>query len=289
MTGTVWSVGTGWTGYGAGTISPDLYGSLWYVEKSTGWYGSPAMRAQVTDREQSDGVFDGPAWLPGRQVVLEGVVTGQSRAGLLQSLRAARGLLVAGNRVDTLTCADDDVALQAVVRRDGESLFEQTGLSAQFSMSFFAPDPVLYSTALHTATTGLYSGGAGRPYPLVFPLVYGAMGSTGVLPIVNAGNLNSYPVVTLSNPITSPPLVNPSVQLSGGSRVALNLTLAPGDAVTIDTGQQTVLLNGTASRYSALTVDSAFFGCQPGSSQLLFTADSGSGATLTATWRDPYA
>ncbi|MGI8665658.1 MAG: phage distal tail protein, partial [Jatrophihabitans sp.] len=138
---------------------------------------------------------------------------------------------------------------------------------------------------LNHATSGLYSGANGRAYPLVYPRVYGSLGNQGLATVHNAGTLDAYPLITLTA-APGVPLVNPQVRLVGGTQVQVAITVDPGGTLLIDLQNQVVLLNGIADRTGL--VNGTFFSCPPGDSQILFTADSGLGATLDAAWRDPY-
>lgn len=287
MTGTLWTLDW-WAGTEGSAPTPDAAGNLWYVEKVLGWHDAPAPRSNVVDRDGSDGVFDGPTYLPGRVITIDGWVESLDQFSLLQAVRRLRSLLTASPRVATLVGIELDLTLQASVRRDGQTLVTlQSPTWADYELLLYAPDATLYGQTLNHTTTGLYSGAAGRVYPLVYPMVYGALGNQGFATIVNAGNTTAYPTLTITAP--SNPLVNPQVRLVGGPLIRLGMTLTVGDSVVIDLAQQTIVLNGAASRYYTLTPDSAFFSIPPGTYQLLFTADSGTGGQLDAAWRNPYA
>jgi hypothetical protein len=288
MTATTWSIGSTFTAAEGGTPVPDANGCLWFIEHVKGWHGSPAPRTNVVDREQADGVFDGPTFQPGRVVSMDGWVEAPTQSLLMQAVDQLAALLVAGSRTDTLTAVEAHMSRQIAVRRDGETLIDPLNTTtATFSILLYAGDPVKYSVTLNHATTGLYSGAGIRAYPTAFPVAYGPLGSQGIASVYNAGNLDAYPVLTITNP--TDPLVNPRVRRFGDTQIGLGLTIAPGDFLEIDMANQTVLLNGVASRYTSITPDSDFWSLPPGDSQILFTADSGLGAVLDVAWRDPYA
>lgn len=282
--GTTFTIGS----WGAGSLVPvvDSNGCAWYLKDSKGWSGSPAPRATPVDREQSDGVFDGPAWQPGRQITLEGTVLCPSNAAMHLAADVASGILVAGSRTGTLTVTEPALTRQAVVRRDAETLFDFAGWNAAtFSLILYAPDSTRYSSTLHSGTTGIYQTSAGRGYPLAFPRAYGGSGTAGIVTVTNAGNLTTYPIITIN--AGSGTMVNPSVTAFGGLTLTFTQTLNAGDSLVIDTGQRSVLLN-TAARAWPLTTGT--LGCPPGSTQLLFNAFSANPtATMSVTWRDPYA
>jgi hypothetical protein len=290
VTATAWSIGSVFTAVEGQTIvTPDSNGCSWYVETVKGWHGSPAPRTNTVPKEQSDGDFDGPTFQPGRVVSIDGWVEAPTQVALFQAMDQLAALLVAGNRTDVLLGAEAYLSRQMTVRRDGETLITPiSATSADYSLLLYASDPAKYSATLNHSTTGVYSSGNGITYPKAYPTTYGDIGTQGFATIHNAGNLDAYPVLTVTTPVS--PLVNPVFRLVGGAALIFNLTLAAGDFLTIDTGQQTVLLNGVASRYTSLSAGSDFFSCPPGDSQILFTADSGdTSALLDVSWRDPYA
>ena len=289
MTATTWSIGSSFVAVEGGTPAPDVSGCLWFIEHVKGWHGSPAPRTTVIDREQADGTFDGPSFQPGRVVAMDGWVEAPNQSSLITAMDQLAALLVAGSRTDVLVGNEVSLSRQMNVRRDGETLIDPLNtVTAIFSILLYASDPVKYSTVLNHALTGLYTGADGNTFPLAFPLAFGALGSQGLVTVHNAGNLDAYPVLTLTADSVNP-LVNPQVRLVGGSLIRLALTVPAGNFVVIDLAEGAVLLNGVASRYTSMTPDSDLFSLPPGDSQLLFTADSGLGATLDAAWRDPYA
>lgn len=288
-TGTTYSLGS----WSASDVLPgvqDSAGNVWHVTSEQGLMHSPAPRTNVVDREQSDGEFDGDAWQPGRSITLEGVVSSPDAPTLYAAMRTARGLLVAGSRRLPLIAAFPDLTLQTVVRRDGETLVDKIQHQmprATFSLVLYAPDPNLYSNALQSASVGVFVAGSGRAYPLAFPRAYGAAGAAGTINVTNNGNETTYPIITLA--AGAGPMVNPTVTAFGGLSLVFDLTLNAGDVLTIDTGQRSVVLNGTAARTWPLT--SGTLAAPPGAStQLLFTAfSSDPTATMSAQWRDAYA
>lgn len=284
MTGTVWSIGSSWTGYEGMAAVPDVSGVLMYVTSVVGWHGAPAPRTAPVDVPQGDGVFDGQSTQPARSIGIGGEMKAPNQIALLQAVDRMTNLLVAGNRYDTLTVAEAHVSRQVTVRRDAETTCEPVSLyRATYSMILLAPDPARYSTAVSTSgPEGIYTGGAGRTYTMVYPRVYGALGSDGILQAVNNGVGTVYPTLTFTGP-----LVNPAARLVNGNRLAFNISLASGDVLTVTTGQpnRSVLLNGSTSARNAMTSDSAWWALAPGPSQVLFTADSGSGS-FSMSWRE---
>lgn len=275
--------------WGAGMVTPvtDSNGCIWYLTDYKGWQGAPAPRTNVVDREQSDGVYDGPVWQPGRQITLEGKVVCPSNLVMHKAFDVIGAVLVSGSRTATLTVVEPHVTRIATVRRDAETLIDPVGnTDATFSMILYAPDPNRYGSVLQTGSATLYQASTGRAYPLAFPRAYGsASASSGTVTVTNNGNVMTYPIITIS--ANAGPMVNPSVTLIGGLTLTFTLTLNAGDVLTIDTGQRSVLLNAAARAWPLTT---GTLGCAPGVTQLLFNAFSADPtATMSPAWRDAYA
>lgn len=276
----------GWSAVNNGQPFVDALGNWWKVTTETGWKGSPAPRTNTIPRQGADGGDDGPVFEDGRLITLGGSIFAGDELSLLAAVDRVNSLLVSGNRLDTLVVAEPHLTRQCTVRRDGPKLAAVwSPFLATFELSLYAADSNRYSAVLHQQSTGLYSGASGRVYPLVFPMAYGALGNQGLVTVSNAGDLPAFPVVTFTP--AAAPLVNPQVRFVGGGAMALNLTVNVGDSVAIDCANETVILNGVASRFTSLSGD--FFSCPSGNSQLLFTADSGSGAVMNVAWRDTYS
>lgn len=276
----------GWSAVNNGQPYVDALGNWWKVTTETGWKGSPAPRTNTIPRQGADGGDDGPVYEDGRLITLGGTIFAGDELSLLAAVDQVNGILVAGKRLDALIVGEPHVTRQAIVRRDGPKLAAVwSPFMATFQLNLYAADPNRYSAVLHSQSTGLYSGASGRVYPRVYPMVYGALGNQGIVTVSNAGDLPAYGVITFTP--AAMPLVNPQVRFVGGGAMALNLTVAVGDSIAIDCANETVILNGVASRFTSLSGD--FFSFPSGNSQLLFTADSGLGAVMNVAWRDTYS
>jgi hypothetical protein len=148
-----------------------------------------------------------------------------------------------------------------------------------------APDPLIYSLTRHSVSAGLPSPTAGLHFPVTFPATFGAS-TGGSMVAVNAGTENTYPVVTITGPCTTP-----SVSLaSTGQFLTVSLTLGASDTLVIDMGARTITLNGTASRANQIVTGSSWWGLPPGSNTIgVSSQDSASVAALfTCAWYDAW-
>ena len=152
-----------------------------------------------------------------------------------------------------------------------------------------ATDPRLYAAAASsvsavsiTASTGGLDWDAGVTNQLQWPLSWGSF-TSGEFTATNAGNFETPGVFTLQGPLTNPRVVN----TTQGKKLDMGITLSASETLVIDTGARTILLGGTASRYSTLTSDSEWFQLGAGGDTIQLAADSGSGS-ISATWRSAW-
>lgn len=158
------------------------------------------------------------------------------------------------------------------------------------ALQFVASDPRRYDMEELTATiSGPTPGSGGLVYPLAYPLDYGISGSPPTALAVNAGSVETHPVLVFSGPMTDPRVVNATL----GWALEFILDLPLGTTLTVDTYAGTVLLNGTADRYytrSNFSVPVQKFWLDPGVNNLVLapTSINGPEASLTASWHSAY-
>lgn len=126
------------------------------------------------------------------------------------------------------------------------------------------------------------TGFVGFTEPIVEPLE-SVLADGGQQFIVNQGSAPAAPTLSIEGPITNPRVLNNTT----GEELRLLFDLAAGETLVIDFRQRTVLLNGTASRYSAVEFPaSTWWALQPGSNDVRLNAlTAGSGAQVTVGWR----
>lgn len=146
-----------------------------------------------------------------------------------------------------------------------------------------ATDPRIYDDISQSAATALPAGSNGLTFPLTFPLVFGAT-TSGSITANNAGNFNTGALLRVFGPVTNPKIEN----LTAGASIELELVVASGDYIEIDTAAHTVLLNGTASRYSSLTSTSTWWDITPGDNEIRFQAASTGSAVLSVVWNSAW-
>ncbi len=154
--------------------------------------------------------------------------------------------------------------------------------AAVATVQFVAADPLKYSATETSDSTGVGSVSGGLGFPHGFPHGFGSA-TAGTIAVQNDGTVDAPWTATLDGPLTSP-----SITLVGTTgALALNgFSLAAGESLEIDSAERTVMLNGTASRYSSLT-SRTWFDLPPGASLVQLGAAAGTG-TLTLRYRSAW-
>lgn len=149
-----------------------------------------------------------------------------------------------------------------------------------------ANDPLIYSSVLKTASSGLPSPTAGATFPITFPLSFGAS-TGGSFSVTNSGAYITPPVFTITGPVTNPSLTFTAT----GQFFALTITLGSTDVLVIDMNARTVLLNGSAYRFNDIKTGSTWFGFPPGTSSIAVASSDATAvaAVFTAAYRDAWA
>ena len=157
--------------------------------------------------------------------------------------------------------------------------------AVQAVAQWFCPDPRLYSVDEHGLYANLPLPSEGRAYNRSAPREYGLLGSGGEVYPENAGDVATFPTLTITGPVTDPV----TRREDDGREMRFDIALGPADVLVVDTQFRTVTLNGSTSRYSALLPQSEWIDLPPGRSTVSWTASSyDPAAELGVAWRDAY-
>lgn len=162
---------------------------------------------------------------------------------------------------------------------DNRYMYRLAGITVQF----VASDPRLYADAQGSGSAGVATAGTGLTFNATPNFSFGGAAAGGSITAVNSGDTPTPWTATVTGPITDPALILTAT----GQRVAMQGTVNSGETLVLDSQARTILLNGTASRYSWLQAGSQWFDLAPGSNQVQFGATSGSG-TLSLAWRSAW-
>lgn len=156
------------------------------------------------------------------------------------------------------------------------------GGTAALTVQWVATDPRIYGTTERFVSTGPGETIGGLEFPHGFPHGFGET-TSGTVALVNEGSSGAPWTATITGPVSSPRI---RLLDMDGELAFDGFELEAGDTLTLDSLDRTVLLNGTANRYGALTVRD-WFDIPAGDSSLAFIASSGSGS-LSLAWHDTW-
>jgi len=271
-------------------IHDSINSSDFWLQTPISGLDSPDDRMNIYDKPGEDGAVVSSSFYSSRPVSLQGVIKGANAA----TFEANRKAFIAA-------CAqqkDSDgypTPIRFTFTTLGGSTYFFDGYChkpvmdyseinfCKYHIEVVCADPYIYGNTLNTTTINRAIGG-GAIVPFVVPVTL-APGSGGTGTVVNNGNGVSYPVLTLTGPLTSPYIANTTV----GKVMQLNYTIPLGSYVTIDMGAKTILLNGTSSILSTKTSDSEWWGLVPGANALqLSTSSTADTGNLAVSSNDAY-
>lgn len=246
-------------------------GARVHLAQLTGWWDPAASTGAATQRANDHGAWIGPAYYGPRILGVLARIDGTSPA---DSMTIA-GLLLRAVPLDQLaevSVKDEAETLTARVRQEGDPLLDRKGNRVTVSLSLLAPDPRRYGPPA-TADTGLAATTGGLSLPIVLPVSLGATASAGTLTVTNAGDMDSYPVFTVTGPCA--PF---TVSDAAGRQLAYADTVPAGRTLVIDTALRSALLDGIANR----VVTGTWLRLTPGINQFSFKASSYDAASRLA-------
>lgn len=153
-----------------------------------------------------------------------------------------------------------------------------------FAVELHATDPRIYDDAEQTGLAALPSPSGGLTFPVTPPLVFGTVSTGGTILADNAGTFPTPVQFRIDGPVTNPRVENVTL----GRALQLTYTLDASEHLLIDSDTRTVMLGGTASRYSALGEAPEWFDLAPGVNEIKFSALTATAGTLTASWRSAW-
>jgi len=264
-------------------------GTVYARQGLDGWLDLPGIDNASTPRSGQHGST------PGRLLAQERIVEAQLQVAAPGDPTAIDAL------VDVLALYQEETPLvvQAHGRRlmaNGRVLRRRIPMDRLFAVGigkvtvqWECTDPRRYELAERVAVTGLPQAESGLTWPLTWPLDWGTPAVTGNVTVNNTGKAPTSPVIEFAGPVDVPALV----RLSDGARLEYDITVGPGETLTVDTAAGTVQLNGADRLYTASSrsAPEEWFELGPGATDLAFRAYPGSSdpaATMTVRWRSAH-
>lgn len=279
-----------WTGSlthpAAGVTVPfgavDANGIAWLLLKVDGLDSAPSV-GQVMQRAGDHGGYPTPQYYGPRPVTL----TVQASAPT-QALRdTARALMQQACPISGLAAFvyNEPVPKTLQVRRLAQArVTEQypTLLDVIFSVPLIAPDPRKYGTQTYSISASATGQLLGITPPLTPPILLPAQPPPGSVVLVNHGNFETRPFITITGPIAAPALYN---QTTGQTLSFSTLTLGSTDQLTVDLLNRTAYLNGA---FRAADIYSSWWVLAPGTNQVVLQGSAATGSQMTVTYQDAW-
>lgn len=262
-------------------------GNPYNLIKINGFHDAPDVRTADTERARAHGMFAGTDYLGGRSITaeIEVVAPHPDEADWSAFSRA----FVPGDTAESTLKAQIpgvaggiEVQVGARVRRlalpiDRDYLFGHGSAMVEF----FCTDPRIYSVAQTLVSIDQAAiSGSGLTFPATFPLSFGGAVSGGLGVATNAGEFSAPWVGTITGPVDNPRIEN----VATGQVLSFTGSLSAGQTLVISSLDRSVLLSGTASRYSWLNFGSSWFDLAPGTNTIRFAGTAGTG-NLQLTFR----
>lgn len=250
----------------------------------------PPVRQSIYDKPGEHGSNLSNVLYSGRTIIIVGSVFASTnttyealRRALEGALRIVKNQFTVPVPLTLYFTTTDSLALQTDTFIKSFELKVTNVTNGKFRIELFAPDFPLYSQSQSVATLTRASGG-GAVYPIIYPIIYGAS-TGGQALVVNQGDAESYPVITLNGPITNPIIQN----VTTGRYLELDMTLNSGDQVVIDMKNKTIVLNGTQSVIGNKNSASQWWWLDPGNNTIRFFTSSGADTgNVQIAYRDAY-
>jgi hypothetical protein len=258
-------------------------GSVYQITSVDGLESLPDIRNQDDNRGYNDGMFTGRDFLGGRTLTFEimtfagGGNSAHTNFNLLQSALVPQS---SGTQTLSFQMSPSDSPYQFSARVRGRLTTVDPEYTYGFIRSqytFFCPDPRYYSDTATTASL-TPTPALGRTYDRTYNLVYGGGSIATSTTITNIGNWITYPVITITGPVTNPTIGN----ITTGQYMAVNYNVTNTDTLVIDLDNKLITLNGTSAR-NLVAGNSQWFGAPPGVSNFTFTGTNYLIGTTTAT------
>ena len=261
------------------------------VTSITGLAGMPNIQPSDRPRLLRDGLYAGQDFLLERRVAMTVEVFGSDVSAFSTNLQAFNLAMAPGGAEKPLVmyvpgmCNNNKFMLWARPRRRVVPVDRLWFYNVPvMNIEFVATDPRLYSLAQYSQALTLPQALGGAQFDMTFDLQFGGGVAGGDEILNNAGTYKTSPVFKIIGPVINPALEN----ITTGKKFKMDITVLAGDYLIVDMSQRTVMLNGTASRYSNVVKTSEFWDLEPGDNTVVYSAAGYTVSTATATWRDAW-
>lgn len=251
-----------------------------------GWWNPSPSTGSMEQRAYQSGGYPSPAYSRPRNLALKGNFLGDDPVALLAALESFLGALTI-DELFPFVVIEEGLERHVRARMEGEPIVTWRGAeAASFDVQFVAPDYRRLSgdgtAPTYSLETGLPTQTGGLAFPVVFPAVFDADVVTGIVEITNRGTAPPPVTVKIHGPAS-----DPIIRTGDGQSMPFKITLDEGQFLEVNLDRRTVMLNGQASRRSALRGGWATL--RPGANVLMFDAASyNPGTRITVDWYDAW-
>jgi hypothetical protein len=269
----------------------NLNSDPYFIDSITGLLDSPEIRTTDRPLVGRDGLVAGIDRYSGRSVSVVIGINGFTSAAFSAAVQAFSVAFSAPKAIPLpLSFTIPGVANGAPARINVrprkvslpiEAVYQEGWGTA--AVELFATDPLVYSDTENTVTIPIAGPHGGRTYDRIYDVTYSGSGSFGSSAITNNGSALAPVVIKIFGPVLNPTIRN----VTTGQSLVFTVDLLAGDYLLIDYATRTVLLNGTADRYSYLTTPQ-WWGLVPGLNEIRYFADTTSLSTATVTYRSAW-
>jgi hypothetical protein len=262
----------------------------YHIEVVEGLIGSPDIRSADRPRT-TNGLVPGVDRYSGRAVTMTVNIVADTPTAISEAVSAFATAFSAPKDVDSpLTFTIPGVASGLAARLNVRPRKMSVPIDRTYhqgaavaSVELFAADPLIYSdtTGLVTLLSDWDVGGL--LFDLEFDAIFGGGGSFGTSTINNAGSAVAPVFITINGPVTNPEIRN----VTTGQSLGFTVTLDVGELLEIDSAARTVMLGGSADRYSYLTLPQ-WWGLVPGRNEIRYFADAAVASIATVRYRSAW-
>lgn len=274
-------------------------------DKSMEGFDLPATRTGDSNRPRARGEFIGLDEFSGRDLTLTVDVGGSNlgsyatTAAALSALRAVTNTADLGNVEYPMFVKFPNEVLLGIMARARKRTFIPTAayalgnLAKDVAIQWHATDPFFYSQT-QSNTIGLPVPGSGLVFPITFPLSFGSGGGVSSVSLTNSGDVECYPILTITGPCTYPSITNTSI--SGSPTIQFGVTMPAGDQLVIDMDLKTATYYTAGSSLGQTAMATlqqgwTWWSIQPGVNQIQFASTDNVtvAGTLNVAWASSYS
>lgn len=246
--------------------------SVYLKPDITGLTELPTIRTSSGVNVGTDGGWTSAQFFDARLISIQGVIADSDIAKVEQKRRELNAMLAKKKlRLDFVTEAGNSYSVDVRVVASQMTLSQQF-IAQEFKIDFRADDPLIYDNStggniVATLTVQRLLGG----FEIEFDVPFEITGSGSSTNVLNTGNSEVYPIITLKGPLHSPTIVNATTN----QQFQISRDMVAEDVAIIDSKLQTVTLNGL-DIFADKTEASQFITIAPGNNSMSLTTASSS-------------